>query len=255
MSEQNEKKKVSGFRIFLKVMAMLVLMGYIIFSFVKERTWINNSPCDDLVICIKDSDKANFVSKEDLLAILDERHLNPVGKPIEKVSLQAIEKELRKHQIILDVRSYKTASNVVHVNVEQRLPILRVMSNTGDDYFIDSKGDKMFHVDYPADVIVATGSISQKYAKKCLVGIGKILQQNSFWNSQIEQIHVLKDGTMELMPRVGNHSLYLGKPTQLAEKLDKLKIFYDKVLCRIGWNKYSRISVEYSNQIICTKTE
>ena len=255
MPEKDEKIKVSGFRIFLKVMVMFVLLGYIIFSFIKEGTWINNSPCEELVICVKDSARANFVSKEDLLNILDKRHLNPVGRPIAKVSLKEIEDELRKHQFILAVQCYKTASNVVHVNVEQRLPIVRVISETGDNYFIDGNGDKMRHVDYPADVVVATGCISEKYAKKCLVHIGKTLQGNGFWNNQVEQINVLKDGTVELIPRVGNHILYLGKPTELVEKLNKLKLFYDKVLRRVGWNKYSRINVEYSNQIICTKTE
>ena len=63
MPEKDEKIKVSGFRIFLKVMVMFVLLGYIIFSFIKEGTWINNSPCEELVICIKDSARANSESE------------------------------------------------------------------------------------------------------------------------------------------------------------------------------------------------
>ncbi|HJC97601.1 MAG TPA: cell division protein FtsQ, partial [Candidatus Phocaeicola merdavium] len=30
---------------------------------------------------------------------------------------------------------------------------------------------------------------------------------------------------------------------------------YEKVLSQVGWNKYERISVEFNNQIICTKKE
>ena len=37
------------------------------------------------------------------------------------------------------------------------------------------------------------------------------------------------------------------------DKLDRLKTFYGKALNEVGWNKYSRISLEFSNQIICTK--
>ncbi|MFA6820046.1 MAG: cell division protein FtsQ, partial [Bacteroidaceae bacterium] len=34
-----------------------------------------------------------------------------------------------------------------------------------------------------------------------------------------------------------------------------LKVFYQKVLCKVGWNKYNRIDVEFGNQIVCTKNE
>ena len=39
------------------------------------------------------------------------------------------------------------------------------------------------------------------------------------------------------------------------KRLDPMKIFYKKGLNQVGWNKYSRISLEFSNQIICTKKE
>ena len=54
-------------------------------------------------------------------------------------------------------------------------------------------------------------------------------------------------------PRVGDHIVYLGKLDQFEDKLDRLKVFYKKALNEVGWNKYSRISLEFNNQIICTK--
>ena len=41
----------------------------------------------------------------------------------------------------------------------------------------------------------------------------------------------------------------------VEEKFERLKTFYEKGLNQIGWNKYSRISLEFNNQIICTKKE
>ncbi len=255
MSERIGKKKTSGFKILIKILVMLVLIAYLVFSFVKESTWKNNALCEDMVICIKKSNQATFVSEDDVLAMLEKKHLNPIGRPIESISLLNIEKEIKKHQFVLDVQCYKTANDVIHVDVEQRLPVMRIMSITGENYFIDGKGNKMLNVNYPADVVVATGSISQNYAKKYLSSIGNTLQENNFWNSQIEQINVQRDGQIEMIPRVGNHVLFLGKPVGVQNKLKRLKVFYDKVLCNVGWNKYSHISVEYNNQIICKKTE
>ncbi len=255
MSEDKEKKRTSGFKILIKITAMIVLLGYIIFSFFKENTWTNNSPCPRVIVCIKDSAQATFVSKNDILNILDKKNINPVGIPLNRISLPKIKKEIEQHQFVLDAQCYKTADNAVHIDVSQNLPVLRILSDNGDNYYIDSRGNRMKKVTYPADVIVATGSITPRYAKKHLAALGRIFLHDDFWNNQVDQIHVLKDGSIEMIPRVGNHIIYLGKPQLLADKFNKLKIFYTDVLCRVGWNKYSRINMEYNNQIICVKSE
>ena len=79
------------------------------------------------------------------------------------------------------------------------------------------------------------------------------LQNNSFWNAQVEQIHVLPSRNVELVPRVGDHLIYLGRLDNYENKLKRVKAFYEKALNQVGWNKYSRINVEFGNQIICTK--
>ena len=253
--EEKKKKNKSVWKPLVKFLAMLVLLAYIIFAFVKEKSWANCTPCERLVVSIQDSGRASFVSEDDILRILQIRHLNPVGRPLDKIQLLDIEKAAQSHQFVLTAKCYKTADNSVHLDLEQRLPVMRVFSAEGKSYFIDAKGGRMPRVNYPADVVVATGSISPEYAAKYLAPLGRFLQQESFWNSQIEQFNVLKDGTMEMVPRVGNHIVYLGQPTGLETKLERLYAFYDKVLCRVGWNKYRTINMEYGNQIICTKTE
>ena len=79
------------------------------------------------------------------------------------------------------------------------------------------------------------------------------LQENEFWNSQIEQINVLSGNNIELVPRVGDHLIYMGQLNGYEHKLERLKKFYQKVLNEVGWNKYSMINIEFSNQIVCTK--
>lgn len=85
--------------------------------------------------------------------------------------------------------------------------------------------------------------------------LNECLQNDPFWNNQIEQIHVTPTQELELVPRVGDHIVFLGKPKEIKDKLEKLKAFYVKALNKVGWNKYSRINLEFSNQIICTKKE
>lgn len=53
------------------------------------------------------------------------------------------------------------------------------------------------------------------------------LQENEFWNDQIEQIYVYPDNDIELIPRVGNHRIMLGTLDEFEEKLANLKLFYE----------------------------
>lgn len=106
---------------------------------------------------------------------------------------------------------------------------------------------------YTAHLPVVTGHVTSQYVKTNLLQFGQFIQDDEFWDSMIEQINITEDGAVEIVPRIGDHIVYLGKPELLEEKLERLRIFYEKGLNKIGWNKYTRINLEFSNQIICTK--
>lgn len=106
-----------------------------------------------------------------------------------------------------------------------------------------------------ANVAIATGYIDKAFATKELYEFGMFLQKHPLWKAQIQQINVTPAKELELVPQVGDHIIFLGKPGNYENKFDRLKTFYKKGLNEIGWNKYSRISLEFNNQIICTKKE
>ena len=238
---------------FLKLLIGLALLAYLVFAITKFSKSENNDPCKQVDIEVTDSARASFISREQVHEILDKKHLYPEGVPMNHIKSTEIERVLEATPFVLDAQCYKTADNVLHINVSQRLPVMRIMSTNGNNYFIDGKGRHFSQANFPADVVVATGNITPKYAKAYLAPLGRYLQSNDFWNSQIEQLNVLNDGTLEMVPRVGDHVVYFGAPVKMENKLNKLKIFYSKVLNKVGWNKYSRIDMEFGNQIICTK--
>jgi cell division protein FtsQ len=243
----------------LKFFAGLLLIAYIVFAVVKWSSKEDTDMCSRVTIAVVDSAKAAFIGVKDVQTLLERKHLYPEGMPMNKIDLSEIEQALQSHPFILEAQCYKTPTGTMHIDVSQRLPVMRILSADSKskmkDYFIDGQGKPLKQVDYPADVVVATGHISQQYAEQCLAPIGRYLQKNDFWNSQIEQIHVLSDTTVELVPRVGNHVIYLGSAADFEKKLARLTVFYKKVLNEVGWNKYSRINLEYDNQIVCTKSE
>jgi cell division protein FtsQ len=171
------------------------------------------------------------------------------------INTRELEDELRKHPLIGNAECYRTSSNRIGIEITQRLPILRVMAANGENYYIDDKAHAMPIPNSAANVAIATGYIDKAFATKELYEFGMFLQKNPLWKAQIQQINVTSAKELELVPQVGDHIIFLGKPGNYENKFDRLKTFYKKGLNEIGWNKYSRISLEFNNQIICTKKE
>jgi cell division protein FtsQ len=81
------------------------------------------------------------------------------------------------------------------------------------------------------------------------------IRNDSFWNAQIDQIWVDRDGEIDLIPRAGHHIVHLGTTENFMEKLDNLEAFYTEILPVAGWNTYKRINLEYKGQIVCNKNQ
>ena len=234
----------------IAIMAYLVL-AVTAFNKPDERARI----CSEVKIDIADDGTKGFLEVADVRNYLERLQAYPEAQPMQFVSTRKIEETLNQSPYIKSAECYKTQNGHVCISLIQRSPILRVMANNGDDYYLDAQGDILPHTRYNRDLIVATGWISRDYARNQLKEVGNILLGSSFWQKQVVQVNVLFDGTVELVPRVGDHIIYLGDTDGLERKLDRLRKFYKYGLNQAGWNKYSRISVEFNNQIICKKAK
>ena len=242
-------------KVILKLLLLVGLAAYLVFAFVKFNRSKDNTVCNKVSVVITDKERANFVSEEDVRQILKDAKISPEGKKMADVSLLSIKRAVDGHQFVLHSTCYSRPDGEVVIEVSQKLPVLRVMPSMGEGYYIDADGNKIKHVDYPADVIVVTGNVNYNKNKKYLTTFAQIIQHDEFWSDMIEQINVTPDGNIELAPRLGDHIVALGKPQDIGLKLSHLKTFYEKVINEVGWNKYSRISLEYNNQVVCTKRD
>ncbi len=242
-------------RVLLSVV-MLLVIAYITMAMTVFNNKPANQACSQIELVIKDTVNAGFVTRNEIAELLQKKGLYPIGKELDRIQTKALEQEIRKHPLIDQAECYKTPSGKIRVEVSQRIPVLRVMSNNGENYYIDDKGAIMPPTaKCNAHRAIVTGKVEQAFAAQKLYKLGVFLQNNKFWNAQIEQINVLDGNRIELVPRVGDHIIYLGKIDHYEDKLSRLKIFYEKGLNKVGWNKYSRISLEFDNQIVCTKRE
>jgi len=239
-------------RIFLSIL-LLAVVAYLVVAITAFSKKPRGQVCQDIELVSVDSTEAGFITKKEILNLLATNKQNPIGKDLDSINTIKMEAILAGHPAIKRVDCFRTSSGKIGVDIEQRIPVLRVMTAAGDNYFLDGEGSIIPARRNIAHLAVVTGRVSKEFASNELYKFGLFLQQDEFWNSQIEQINVVSGNNIELVPRVGDHLVYMGSLNGYEQKLERLKKFYQKVLNEVGWNKYSLINIEFSNQIVCTK--
>ena len=239
----------------LTTLCTLALAAYLVFAFVALSKPAEDKVCRELRVSIEETSLGGFLTPAEVRTMLSTDNLNPEGLAMDRIDLGLIERALEGKELIEKAECYTMLDSVVMVEVKQRVPVVHVINDRGENYYVDSHGDPMPIGIYTRDLLVATGHISRAYAKNSLAPMANQIQADSFWRSEIVQLNILSDGSVELVPRVGNHIAYLGQPTRIAKKLERLRKFYLYGLNVAGWNKYSRVSVEFDNQIICKRNK
>lgn len=251
----------------LLVVTDILLLGYLVTAMVSFNNPDNSAQkCSQVSINIADENTNGFLNAQEVKNILERNRLYPIGKPSETINPRNIEDYLLKSPFVNTAQCYKTQNGHVCITITQRLPIIRVKNNLGDDYYLDERGGILPNSKYTSDLIIATGYV-QKQSSMLLATIAKELMNSDLWRNQVEQINLLQDQGIEIVPRVGDHIVYLGIPpkvkkdqekaisTFIHSKLDRLEKFYKYGLNEAGWNKYHYISLEFDNQIICKKND
>ena len=248
----------------------LVFAAYIVMAMTSfNKPDLSNRVCKKVSITVADSDSSGFLSAGEIKHILTAKHLYPDGKSVDLADLRKIESTLEEHMLVKNAECYMTQDGLVGITVSQKLPMLRVKADNGEDYYIDDEGRIMSNGSYASDLIVATGNISNWYAQNYIQVVAKWISDHELWRNQIVQLNVLPDKSLEIVPRIGGHVVCLGQLPERSDKvrrerdinqfldtkLTRLDKFYRYGLNEIGWNKYSYIDIEFDNQIICRKNK
>lgn len=241
----------TAFKIFL----LLAIAGYLVVAVWKFASQAEDRICEGVNVEILDSIADGFITESYIRSLLTRNNISPEGMKMSEINLEQIEELMLGESHIESANCFYNAAGVLCIKVVPQRPVLHVISQNGDDYYLSSTGLTMPTASFNVNLCVATGRISKQFASERLLEMALFIHDNLFWREQIEQIHVLSPERIELYPRVGQHVIELGSIDGFQEKLDRLRIFYRKGLERVGWNKYSTISLAYDGQIVCTKAK
>lgn len=232
----------------------VLLAGYLLFAMVIIPNIPDKNQCKGVLIAVHNDESGNL-SNENIIELLEEQGLNPYGDILDSISCSVIENCIDDISLVKECQVYKTTDRHIAIEIECKVPILKVNDISGNEYYIDSDGNRITGVHKALHLPVATGHISEEMLTADLKEIACAIYGNRFWQAQTEQIHFDESGNIILVPRVGSHIIEFGKAENAAGKLDKLYTFYSKGLNTVGWDKYEKLNIEFNDKVICTKKD
>lgn len=219
--------------------------------------------CAGVNIVIKGVSNNFFVDKND---ILNELNLYiegaPEGQPLSSFNLKSLENDLQKNIWVKKSQLFFDNNYVLQIIVTEREPAARVFSTAGTTFYIDSSiamlplSEKFsarlpVFTNFPSDKAVLSKRDSSLL--RDIYNISSAIQKDSFIMALVDQVDITPYRTFEIVPKVGNGIIAFGDGNDIDKKFRKLKLFYEQVMPKSGWNYYTAIDVQYAGQIVAKR--
>jgi cell division protein FtsQ len=224
----------------------------------------NSSLCQGMEVEINGGGKVLFLNKKDLRTELEKEGLKDIkDKKMASFDLQKMENILRRNTWIRDVQLYFDNNQTLKIRIQERQPVARMFSVSGNTFLIDSAGVQMPVPDRTVFRLpVFTGYPQDKFGIKRdstmnrqILNLAIFLNQDPFWSGQIQEVNIQATKTFHMTPLIGNQVIEFGDGNDYENKFHRLYVFYKVVMSQTGFEKYTAIKLGYSNQVIATRKE
>ncbi|WNJ20252.1 hypothetical protein [Pontibacter sp. G13] len=240
---------------------VLSAVGVILLVFLALR-FADRMPVKEIQVDIHATSDNAFLTDAgvlDLLGLGDRADWE--GVPMSSFNLQGMERELVASPFIQSAEVYTSLSGLMKMEVEMRVPVARLLNQSGNYIYLDQTGVKMPKSNaHTAYSVLVSGdfeeAIADTFACSTIPSILPVLnfiQQDTFWSAQISELQIHQDGTATLYPEIGDIKVDFGYPVRIEEKFSNLLDFYRQVLPESGWRTYREVSVRYRGQVVARK--
>lgn len=205
----------------------------------------------------------SFVTQDDVQQTIEELGIVPEEITAAQLDLKLVEEELEHNRWIEHAEIYMDAHHWMHVNITQKVPVLRVEqkdSNATSFYFDHLANSFPLSEKFIVNVPVLTApplsyNQSDLDFKTGLVHLAELIHKDTFWNATVTQIDVSEDHEIRLIPVFSNQSILFGNIDLMEDKLNRLKAFYQKGVQTINWKLYDEVDARYQGEIVCRNTK
>ena len=230
---------------------MIVLLGLMVFlyAFASHRNAVRKISQPNIQFV---GDNNLFITYETVSKLLIQNYGDVKNMPKETLDLNVLESALNSNPMIKSAEVYVTVNGTLTAEIEQKRPIARVCTNAS--YYIDDEGFYMpLSSNYSSRVPLVTGYVKKNNLKDVFAVASKI-ESDEFLKTNVVEIHQDENKVIYLKLRQCHFLVQLGSVDFLDKKVNNLKAFYQKSLKEKTLNNYSKVNLQFDNQVVCTKT-
>lgn len=234
----------------INLLKMMVLLGVVVFlySFGNKR----NKKRSISEVKIEFSDmNSPFITHETVNKLLIQNVDTLKDIAIETLDLMSMEQRLNNNPMIRNAEVFLTANGILGALIEQRDPIGRVRSSSGD-YYIDADGNPMpLSEVYSARVPLISDVNEEDVAE--LTSLLLKIREDDFMRKMVVRIDKNEHGDYELELRSTNLKTVFGSVSDIDKKFQNFKTFYKKTKQDSTIYGYRKIDLKFGDQVIATK--
>jgi len=230
-------------------LVLMIAVVIFLYSFTSQRNATRKIKKTEVVFV---GEKNLFLKPEMVNKLLIEK--NQDIKTLSKVDLDLnkLEKSISRHKLIQKTDVFVSVDGVLKAVVEQKTPLGRVFDETGS-FYLDYEGNKMpLSENYTARVPLLSGEIAAVKKEK-LSEVLKMIAEDDFLTKNIIGIQVLPNGSLIMVNRNYDFQIDFGRTINIDRKFKNYKAFFQKAVLDSTLNKYRRINLKFTKQVVCIK--
>lgn len=237
-------------RINWNLIKMICLLGLVVFLYAFSSARNSSRKINDIEIEFNNNDNP-FLTHENVSKLLIQNNNGVTNVAKDILDLNDLESTLNSNAIIKNAEVYLSVNGKFTAKIEQKKPIARVSANAS--YYIDDEGVYMpLSSNYSARVPLVTGTIEKNNLDN-VFNVAKKINEDEILRKYVVEIHQNKDKTIYLKLRQNSFQVDLGTVKNLDKKFNNLKVFYQKAQKDKTLKTYSKVNLQFDNQVVCTK--
>ena len=239
--------------------AIFALFAFAAIGFAENKNY--TKVCAGIIIDMEGQEDRYFLTKEDVEDVLTAQGRDQiVGGKLIHIDLKQLELRVKNNKFVEHAQVLEDLKGNLVVKVAHARPIARVIGSDSS-YYISDKGKRLpLSNRHTARVVLISGEgVDQLFKSKtetssidpAMFDLLSYIEKDKFLSAQVAGITVDKRLELTLHPQITKQVILFGGCEQYVDKFKRLKLAYNDILPRKGWNTYESINLKFNDQIIC----
>lgn len=209
-------------------------------------------PVSEIKIKVDHESGKYFVNDSLVRKIVDGKQLRVSFQALGNINVAKVEETLDRNSFVSKSQVFRDVDGVMKIQIHQETPVARINTGFNEFYLSEQLSEIPLSNLYAAEVLLAGGNIEESdYAG--LKELSMFVSADKLLKKHIIAVKKEEPNSFILLVNKGDYVIEFGELKNIESKFEKLKLFYDEYLGKVGLNYYEKINLRFNNQIVATK--